>query len=528
VAAPEPVSSTYGVEPAEREGASLLSTLRRRAHIIVLTMLLVGGVAAAVALTQGSSYESTAKLLFRQTIGPEINATGLMPSTPDADNLSANNAVVVGSRSVAEMTARRLGGDISPDDVQRDVVVSAEKNEDVVNVVASAESARRAARLANAYADSALAFADTLQRRRARTVADNLELQLSQLSPASRLGREGDRLRTSLEKVRVLAEAGSGTPQVVQRGFLPTTKAGTPVQTIVLGALFGLVLGIGLALLREQADRRLHRADEVSAAFDAPVLTTVPRSRALKRHVPFPDLPPDVAEAYRMLQANLRYGRSEPVRSVLVTSSRSQEGKTTTAWYLAAAAASAGLSVALVEADLRRPSLASRYGLRPDGGLTEVLRGELSVAEALQFVSPYPEFASYNGYRPGVEVLAAGTTPHDPWALMQSQALGELLDLLEGRHDLVVVDTPPLPHVADAISLVSHVDGVILTASVNSTRGPEARRLRDQLQELGARVIGVVANGGSAEGGYGYAPTSTSPLVGRVDEQAPPAAPPVA
>jgi capsular exopolysaccharide synthesis family protein len=527
VAVREPVSSTYGVEPAEREGASLLSTLRRRAHIIVLTALLVGGVAAAVALTRGSSYESTAKLLFRQTIGPEINATGLLPSTPDADNLSANNVVVVGSRSVAELTSRRLGGDLSTDDVQRDVVVSAEKNEDVVNVVASSDSPRQAARLASAYADSALEFSDTLQRRRARAVADNLKLQLGQLGVEARIGREGDRLRTALEKVRVLAEAGSGTPQIVQRGFVPSAKAGTPVQTIVLGALFGLVLGIGLALLREQADRRLHRADEVSAAFDAPVLTTVPRSRALKRHVPFPDLPPEVAEAYRMLQANLRYGRAEPVRSLLVTSSRSQEGKTTTAWYLSAAAASAGLSVALVEADLRRPSLASRFGLRPDGGLTEVLRGELSVAEALQFVSPYPEFASYTGYRPGVEVLVAGTAPHDPWALMQSQALGELLDLLEERHDIVVVDTPPLPHVADAISLLSHVDGVILTASVNSTRGPEARRLRDQLQELGARVIGVVANGGSAESGYGYAPTSTGPLVGRVGDQ-PPAGPPIA
>ena len=78
--------------------------------------------------------------------------------------------------------------------------------------------------------------------------------------------------------------------------------------------------------------------------------------------------------------------------------------------------------------------------------------------------------------------------------------------MLKQRHDFVVVDTPPLPHVADAIGLLRHVEGVLVTASVNSTRGFDARRLRDQLQELDARVLGVVANGGTVEGGYGYAP----------------------
>ena len=88
---------------------------------------------------------------------------------------------------------------------------------------------------------------------------------------------------------------------------MPTSRAGNPLRLIVLAVLCGLVLGVGLALLREQADRRLHRAEDVSAAFDARVLTTVPRHRSLKRRVPFDDLPPDVAEAFRMLFTNLRY-----------------------------------------------------------------------------------------------------------------------------------------------------------------------------------------------------------------------------
>ena len=170
-------------------------------------------------------------------------------------------------------------------------------------------------------------------------------------------------------------------------------EAGNPIETILLGVLFGVLLGGGLALVREQSDRKLRRTEQVTAAFDAPVLTTVPRSRALKRHKPFADLPPEVAEAFRMLQMNLRFARDEPVRSVLVTSARSREGKTTVSWNLAAAAASGGLSVALVEADLRRPSLAERYDLEQAPGLAEALQGEVSISAAMQTILPVPRAA---------------------------------------------------------------------------------------------------------------------------------------
>ena len=281
--------------------------------------------------------------------------------------------------------------------------------------------------------------------RRAQQVLDNLEAQFDGLSAKARDGREGDRLRALAERV----QSAGRRPATARRpssspASCPTTKSGNPVRTIILGLLFGLVLGVGLALLREQADSRLHRPDEVSAAFDAPVLTTVPRNRALKRHVPFPDLPPEVAEAYRMLQANLRYGRGDRVRTVSCTSARSQEGKTTTSWYLAAAAASAGLSVALVEADLRRPTIAARYGLRPDYGLVEVLRGEAHRGRG-----------AAAGRRPARRTASAPTAAPAPgprrrrvaarpFALLQSDWIGGPRDP-QARHDFVVVDTPPLP-----------------------------------------------------------------------------------
>jgi succinoglycan biosynthesis transport protein ExoP len=486
--------------------------------IIVGTALLCGAAAAGFAYGNRDTYESTAKLLFRQTLGPEATALGLQPASVDVDRLAKDGAELVGSRRVAVETARvlrRRGGDVSADDVAEDVTVAGVDDSEVVEVTAEAGSAERAALLANVYARSAQRLIrrdDRQQTRRAlRSVREQLaeeRARQASLPASSRNAQATDRLSSHAERLRTLAYAGLGSPRIIQPGYVPTSAAGSPVQTILFGTLFGLLLGVGLALLREQADRRLHRAEEVSAAFDAPVLTTVPRNRALKRHRPFDELPPDVAEAFRMLQMNLRYAHSEPVRSVLVTSARSREGKTTVAWNLASAAAASGLAVALVEADMRRPAIAERYDLSPAPGLAEALERRMPVAEVLQPVALSVD-PKGNGYSRLLNVLVAGDPPPDPWALMESSAMVRLLEALKHQNDLVVLDTPPIAHVADAISLLRRVDGVLVTASVSSTSGEAARQLRDQLQALDARILGVVANGGSAATGYTY--TSTAP-----------------
>jgi capsular exopolysaccharide synthesis family protein len=493
------------MEPATREHVSLLGVLRRRAWIIVLVTLLAGGAAAAFAFATRNTYDSTAKLLFRQSLGTELNALGLLPGNADFDNLALDNVEVASSRRVADATAvrlRALGEDVTGKDVADDVTVALAKNTDVVDISAKDTDREDAARLATLYAEEAAKIANRDEQEQATRVLDNLDRQYNELPLVEQTGPRGRKLQEHIQRMRTIADVGVGSPRVIQEGVVPTSRAGNPVETILLGVLFGVLLGGGLALVREQSDRKLRRTEQVTAAFDAPVLTTVPRSRALKRHKPFADLPPQIAEAFRMLQMNLRFARDEPVRSVLVTSARTGEGKTTIAWNLAAAAASGGLSVALVEADLRRPSLADRYDLEQAPGLAEALQGEVSISAAMQTILPIQGSANPVGHPRQLHVIVAGSAAPNPWALMQSSVMVRVLDVLRKDHDIVIIDTPPLPHVADAISLLRHVDGVLVTASVNSTRGPEASRLRDQLQGLDANVLGVVANGGSAMSGY--------------------------
>src|SRR5919112_979511 len=248
----------YDLAPGTPERPSLLSILRRRALIVLAVPILAGGAAAAFAFTTERDYESTAKLLFRQTIGAELNAVGVLPNTPDADNLSNSNVEVVGSRSVAAATSRALqrqGEDFSVEDVVGDVNVSTKKDSDVVDVVATSSSAGGAQRLADVYARQAVELAGRQQQARAERALTVAEAQLAAMPPST--AKYAQELRADVTRLRVLADGGVGSPQLIQPAFVPEDRSSSAVRLILLAVLFGIVLGVGLALLREQADRRL-------------------------------------------------------------------------------------------------------------------------------------------------------------------------------------------------------------------------------------------------------------------------------
>jgi capsular exopolysaccharide synthesis family protein len=252
-----------------------------------------------------------------------------------------------------------------------------------------------------------------------------------------------------------------------------------------------LILGLGLALLLERFDRRLWGRDELEDSFGLPVLGAIPDSKA------FGDrrsgmLPPLESEAFRMLRARLRYFEVDGrVTSVLVTSGAAKDGKSTVAWNLALTAASVGSKTILLECDFHQPTLATRRGLRRVPGLSELVMGKTDLV-----VQHVPVANSSNGQDPGrqLDVVVAGTRPANPLELMESAEMAALLEHLGSEYDLVVMDTPPITLVSDVIPLLRLVSGVIVVGEPGRTKRGSAAAVREQLDSLGAPVLGVVAN----------------------------------
>jgi polysaccharide biosynthesis transport protein len=277
--------------------------------------------------------------------------------------------------------------------------------------------------------------------------------------------------------------------------------------------VLGLILGIGVALLLDRFDRRIREPDELEEASGLPVLGLVPRSAAFAASSKEGagageiSMPRGEAEAFRMLRARMRYFNVDrEVRTVLVTSASAAEGKTTIALNLAAAAAASGSRVLLIEADLRRPTLTTRMGDPQYVGLSEVLSHSASLESALRHVNVGT--AGSNG-RPWFSLITAGFPPPNPSELIESRQMEELLAQLAPNYDLVVIDTPPLLVVSDAIPLIGRVDGVLVVSMLGQTTRDAAKTLGAQLKDLKAPVLGVVANGlrGRAQSYYyGYEP----------------------
>jgi capsular exopolysaccharide synthesis family protein len=267
------------------------------------------------------------------------------------------------------------------------------------------------------------------------------------------------------------------------------------VRNTVLAWILGLLLGVILAALLERSDRRLRRPEEFEETFGLPVLTEVPESKSLARSGNgIAELLTTEGGAFEMLRTRLRYFNVDrDINSVLVTSAGPAEGKTTIAWNLAVSVASAGQRAILVEADFHQPTVAGRTGSRSRPGLSELLSDQSSLDDTVQRVTVEDRQNGNEGVRQ-LDLIVAGSHPPNPVELLGSEGMARLMGKLMTDHDLVVIDTPPLPILADAIPLVKMVDGVIAVGRINKTTRDEAQALHAQLESLEAPALGVVVN----------------------------------
>jgi len=304
------------------------------------------------------------------------------------------------------------------------------------------------------------------------------------------------------EGLRVDAAQREVPWEVISAATIPRDENGNPVpvspslpRNLALGAMLGLMLGFGAALLAERLDNVFHSPEDLKDATRLPILGLIPAS---DRSVVLPSADArgsaafqDVRdfgflEAFRALNANIRFlTPDKPLRSVAIASAIPAEGKSTVAVNLAEAAASMGQRVLLVDADLRWPQVHKRLGLPNRQGLTHLIATEMDMNEAIQR-SPV---------EPNLFILTAGVTPPDPIRLLSSEKMHNLMQQWHALFDLVIYDTPPLLGVVDGRVLAAYTDGIGLVVSMGQTEKPAIQQAIAELQTGNTKVLGIIANG---------------------------------
>ena len=319
-----------------------------------------------------------------------------------------------------------------------------------------------------------------------------------------------DQLQREYQLARIDQSIRSEVVQLIDPATLPMWPVSpNRRRDVMLAAVIGLLLGTLVAVLLDRMDTSIRSPDEVRDQLELPVLAMIPAIKVdyaptaapgstLERLVTHADPRSPVAESYRSFRTNLAFARAhQNVRTLVLTSPGPADGKSTTVANLAITFAQQGQRTLLIDADLRRAVLDKTFNVPRSPGLTEVIVGSATLADAVNETQV-----------PNLFVLGSGQFPPNPSELLGSTAMRDILAEAKASFDIVLFDSPPLLAVTDAAVLSTMVDGAILVIRMGSTAREAARRALSQLRAVHARVLGSLLNDVSAKsggyGGYGY------------------------
>lgn len=501
-----------------------IGVLWRWVWLIILVAILSGTATFIVNSATIPIFQSSTTIMINDAPGAKgTDYNSLLTST----RLATTYSQILTTRPMLEKVIQQLGLSMGTGALKRKIVVKPARDTQLITVQVRDPDPARAAQIANTLVD---VFAAETQRMQASRYVDSKENLSSEIALLDKQVQETeatmaalgdsaedrakrDRLTASLaqyrqssanllqsyEEVR-LAEAQSSSNVVI---IDPAQPAISPILprirfNTLLATLFGAIVALGLVLLKEGLDDTVKDPEQLSHYTGVPILGVI-ADFGTDGNGPIVNTQPrsPVAEAFRTLRTNIGFASVDrPLNTLMVTSASPDEGKSTIISNLGGVLAQSGRRVVLVEGDLRRPTLHKKLGLRNKFGMSTLfVQSRIVLDEVLQ---------ETNIDR--LSVLTSGELPPNPAELLGSAKMGEILEHASKHAELVLIDTPPVLAVTDAIVMASRVDGVLLVVKAGTTKIGACKQSLEQLRFAGANVVGIVVNSVQLRGSrYGYA-----------------------
>ena len=424
-----------------------LLVLRRRWRSAVAVFLVALAIAGAISYLITPKYESTSRVIVSVNAGTAGEAS---QATYFLQNRVTSYADLAKSTELAERVINTLDLDMTAQELSDEISTEVVESTSVIAITVKDEDPHQAQTIAEVVTSEFKSYAEEIE-----TIGEGRESQI--------------------------ALNVTDKPEYNGNPVEPNT-----LLNLIAGGLIGLLLGVGLAVARELLDRTVRTADHIAEVTEAPVLASIGFDNEIRSAPLLTDLGAFAArtEAFRLLRTNLQFiDIDQRARVLVVTSAVPGEGKTMTSTNLAVALAQTGRTVLVIDADLRRPRVASTLGVDPAIGLTTALVGKAEIEDAIQVHEPS-----------GLHVLASGAKPPNPTEILQSRVTHDLIRRLRQSYDMIIIDAPPLLPVADASVLSTLADGSILVVRHGQTTRDQITEAVNRLSQVGGRLYGVVVN----------------------------------